>query len=250
MSASASLSLNDTLVSVPRRRLVSHRFWRQWLGCLASVCLALGSNAAWAQYNPPPTNPTPPGGVAPRANNDMTATMVGLWAAIPVLNNDMWVFAPLDIDSVDIVDAPAHGSAHVDPATGYIWYFPQSGFIGTDTLTYTVFDMIGQESNVATVTIVVGDLPPAILDFHATPSSLGVWKFSGRVVDESPAGLTVTFGGLLTGRTATTAADGTFSIVLTLSPGQGGLVTAKTVDIHNQASNLAQDWVFNMPPMP
>ena len=42
-----------------------------------------------------------------------------------------------------------------------------------------------------------------------------------------------------------TAADGSFSYVLTLAPGVSGVVSAQTVDDAGQASNVAQTFVFN-----
>ncbi|MSR59156.1 MAG: hypothetical protein EXS05_16195 [Planctomycetaceae bacterium] len=230
-----------------RHRFGADSLRMRLLGCLVCAGFALGSNTAWAQMTGPKT-PLTDTGLPPHANNDSSGTMAGLFAMVPVLANDLWIVAPLDFDSVEIMKAPAHGTAKVDPVTGNIWYFPNAGFTGTDTLTYTVLDMFGQESNAATVTITVGNLPPVIVNFHASVNGPNIWKFTGRVIDESASGLTVTFDGpLLAGRTTTTAADGTFSLVMTLQSGQGGLVTANTTDSQGQASNVAEDFVFNYP---
>jgi hypothetical protein len=82
--------------------------------------------------------------------------------------------------------------------------------------------------------------PPVISGFQATHSG-NYWTFSGTVIDQNPAGLTVTFGGLpsLQGRVATTNGSGSFSLTVQLQPGEGGTATAQTTDWAGQQSNLA-----------
>jgi hypothetical protein len=63
--------------------------------------------------------------------------------------------------------------------------------------------------------------------------------FSGSVADEAPAGLTVTLSGTraVNGRTATVAADGSWSITVTIlagNGGSGGNVTATVTDWYGQ----------------
>lgn len=65
------------------------------------------------------------------------------------------------------------------------------------------------------------------------------WRFTGFVQDESPSGLTVTFGGLVQGST-TTNSNGEFAFVTSIPTGSTGLVTASTIDAQGLASNTAQ----------
>jgi hypothetical protein len=91
-------------------------------------------------------------------------------------------------------------------------------------------------------------LPPAktapqILDFMGVAVSEGWYTFTGRVVsDTSPAGLTVTFGGIpsLIGQSVTTATDGTFSLYIQLQTNgsDDGTATAQTT-ANGLLSNLA-----------
>jgi len=82
---------------------------------------------------------------------------------------------------------------------------------------------------------------PVIEDFSALEGPGRVWTFAGRVVDESPGGLTVTFSGIpsLVGQTAVTAADGTFETLIILNAGEQGWAKAKTVDAQGLASEEA-----------
>jgi hypothetical protein len=88
---------------------------------------------------------------------------------------------------------------------------------------------------------VLTSMPPMICNFTAMHLYGNVWSFSGTVADESPAGLTVTFGGLpsLVGKTATVNANGTFSLTVELLAGEEGTATAQTCDWWGQASNEA-----------
>jgi peptidyl-prolyl cis-trans isomerase A (cyclophilin A) len=63
--------------------------------------------------------------------------------------------APLLPSSVAIVAQPAHGTATVDPSTGFINYAPTSGYTGSDTLTFTVSDTLGNVSAPQTATLTV-----------------------------------------------------------------------------------------------
>jgi hypothetical protein len=91
--------------------------------------------------------------------------------------------------------------------------------------------------------ISVPDAPPRIVDFAAVQVSGGLYTFSGRVLDESPAGLTVTFGGsplTMNGVTITTESNGFFSVTKTLQRdgSDTGAVTALTRDVGGQQSNV------------
>lgn len=97
----------------------------------------------------------------PVAVNDDVKGVYNQQIQINVLNNDTDRDGnnTLDIKTVSIKSNPVHGSAVVDPVTGIVTYTPDSGYSGTDSFTYTVKDVNGAESNIATVTITIPSLP-------------------------------------------------------------------------------------------
>jgi hypothetical protein len=114
----------------------------------------------------------------------------------------------------------------------------------------TVTDVAGQTSD--PVSAMLPNTPPVIQNFRASWVSGTTWVLSGSVSDESPAGLTVQFGGVgsADGRTATVAADGTFSLTVTLQPGEGGMVSALCTDWFDMQSNIASDSIMAYDSMP
>ncbi|MBN1581056.1 MAG: tandem-95 repeat protein, partial [Anaerolineae bacterium] len=95
---------------------------------------------------------------APVAQNDTASTVRNVAVTVDVLANDSDTDGALVPSSVTIVSTPANGSA-VANADGTITYTPGAGFVGVDTLTYTVQDDDGETSNTATVTITVTQAP-------------------------------------------------------------------------------------------
>lgn len=78
----------------------------------------------------------------PIANTDIAATRMNTAVAINSLANDASgnVGGSLNPASVTVTAAPLHGTTSVNTTTGAITYTPASGYIGMDTLTYTVCD--------------------------------------------------------------------------------------------------------------
>lgn len=128
----------------------------------------------------------------------VSITVTGTGPA-PVANDDAFSFAPgsmpsqlsLDVLANDtnaagstlmptIVQSPLHGSAYVSGGT--IWYTPNSGFAGSDMLTYQDFDGT-QPSNVATVTINQG---PVVVQNAGNGHIKLSWIGSAGVVSLSP----------------------------------------------------------------
>lgn len=74
-------------------------------------------------------------------------------------------------------------------------------------------------------------LPPIIENFSASCQG-EYWRFSGRVLDDKDvAGLTIRFGGLLNGCTATVDEDGFFEYIAVLGFNPVGSVSAYTIDL-------------------
>jgi hypothetical protein len=78
-----------------------------------------------------------------------------------VLANDYDVDSAINPASVALVTLPANGTATAN-LDGTITYTPTLGFVGNDTLTYTVQDVEGAVSNAAAATFVVTDGSPVV----------------------------------------------------------------------------------------
>jgi Bacterial Ig domain len=95
-------------------------------------------------------------GAPPTANNDSLTALANTANTLNVLANDVpTADNTLIPSSVVIGTAPVDGTA-VAQTDGTIVYTPNAGFVGTDSLTYTVDDTGGGISNTATVDINVG----------------------------------------------------------------------------------------------
>lgn len=105
---------------------------------------------------------------APIANNDIAATTVNTPVAISVLSNDSDANGdPLNIAA--ITTQPAHGTVTAN-ANGTLTYSPTSGYLGSDSFSYTATDGT-LTSNVATVTltiVAVNNVPVANNDSATT----------------------------------------------------------------------------------
>src|SRR5262249_8790383 len=82
------------------------------------------------------------------------------------------------------------------------------------------------------------DTAPTITNFQINCVSGTTYRFSGQVSAQAPAGMIVTFSGLsdVQGKTAIVNADGTFSVDLTLSSGDCGMVGAVVTDWYGLTS--------------
>jgi len=114
--------------------------------------------------------------VPPVAKDDTVTTSAGSAIVANVLSNDSDSDGTLDASSVALVSGPAAGVATVTPS-GTISYTPNSGFLGVDSLAYTVKDNDGDLSNSATLVlnVIAGNVPPvAIGDTTTTNANIGI----------------------------------------------------------------------------
>jgi hypothetical protein len=111
---------------------------------------------------------------------------------------------------------------------------------GVGQVQATVTDVWAQVSDPASVTI--SRPTPVISTFAATNVGLHQWTISGTVTDSTAAGLTVRLGGIpeLDGKTATTDADGAFSLTITVQAGESGNIWAQCTDWFNLTSDTVQ----------
>ena len=109
------------------------------------------------------------------ANNDAASVSNGL-AVIDVLANDTG-----DIDPTTVTVAssllPQKGQLDINGQSGVITYTPDDGATGTDSFAYTVEDINGSVSNIATVNITINEISdenPVARDDFANVSGDGV----------------------------------------------------------------------------
>jgi hypothetical protein len=95
-----------------------------------------------------------------------------------------------------------------------------------------------QQVSLPVKAVITGD-PPQILNLRYSRGTDQCVTFTGTVLDETPGGVTVNFGGLpaLQGQQTVTQSDGSFSLTLTVPT--NGQVWAQAVDCWGLESDLA-----------
>ncbi|MBS0924825.1 tandem-95 repeat protein [Providencia sp. JGM181] len=101
----------------------------------------------------------------PVAVDDKATTKESVPVTIDVLANDTDLDKDIDPSTLVIKTNGSKGTATI--VDGKLVYTPNTGEVGTDTITYQVFDKNGNVSNEATVTINI-DAPPVAVDDKAT----------------------------------------------------------------------------------
>ena len=158
----------------------------------------------------------------------------------------------LDYTTLEVDSAPLNGTTWIDTDVGAIEYMPDTGYTGFDALSYTIRDEMGQLSNIGWIYIyvepdgIITNAGPVIANFRTESEGMYTF-FLGLVLDENPAGLTVTFGGFLEGITTTTYSTGDIIYWQELGPYDSGLVTAETEDEWEIHSNVAAWYVDRLP---
>jgi hypothetical protein len=140
--------------------------------------------------------------------------------------------ARLSLESLDSRCAP---STVIDPVTGA----PVAEYIAAPADGGSPSDPIGGQQ------VPPANQAPRITNFIGRQDTGNIWILSGDVIDESPGGLTITFGGepnSLQNKTTTTDANGHFELVIPLNTNgsDDGLTTAQTVDTLGAQSNVAE----------
>jgi hypothetical protein len=143
--------------------------------------------------------------------------------------------------SVRLLSKPAHGTVTLDPTTNQFTYTAKSGFVGTDTFTYTVTDDAGATSHPATVSVLVDGPVAASGSFQVTNSQatfdlLGLPAVPGSTITivRGPA-----FGSLTVNRTTgkvTYTAGPMFrqdSFLYTVTDASGAVSAPAEIDLMN-----------------
>jgi Tol biopolymer transport system component len=110
----------------------------------------------------------------PVAVDDAAVALVGHEVYIPVLHND---YDPDNVDDITLVTAtqPSHGT--VTRYSTVIGYTSDSGFIGTDTFTYTIIDDDGfTDTATVTVNVKATNTPPVgVNDSYTIPENTSLF---------------------------------------------------------------------------
>lgn len=169
--------------------------------------------------------PGGPGGTntPPVAMPDIAGVPSGASAMIAVLANDF--DADGDPLTVSGVTPPANGTVSVS-ATGVVTYTPRTGFVGTDTFTYTASDGRGGTATGLVTVMVNGGTPPVVVPGGPVVNGDSAFTQPGQAVtipvlanDSDPAGGSLTITGVSQPARGTVVvnADGT----ITYTPAAG-----------------------------
>jgi FG-GAP repeat. len=170
---SVTISSNVVTLNPASTLTPTHSYYLQ----IASTALVDAAGNAYAGINDATTLNFTVINTAPVANADTGTVAEDAAVSLTVLGNDTDADSALNLASVTVVTAPQHGSTNVNTGTGVITYTPASNYNGADSFTYTVEDVYGSLSNVATVAITVtpvNDAPVAVADTASTPEDNAV----------------------------------------------------------------------------
>jgi len=132
----------------------------------------------------------------PALVNDMVQTSVDLPVTFSPLSNDTDVDGDLDLATLAITAGPTYGTVTVN-ADGTLHYVPNPGFIGTDQLTYEIFDNgcpSPAQSSTATVSITVILAEFVCREGSNTLTVPAVTGATGYTWKNIPAGAIITAG--------------------------------------------------------
>jgi hypothetical protein len=190
---------------------------------------------------------------APVANNDAVATKESVPVTIDVLANDTDLDKDIDPSTLVIKTNGSKGTATI--VDGKLVYTPNVGEVGTDTITYQVFDKNGNVSNEATVTVDIDAAPVAKDDSaktnKATPVEIDVLGNDTdldndidpntlAVVEQPSQGTVSIVNGKLV-YTPNADAKGTDTITYTVKDANGNISNKATVTIAINEPPVAGD---------
>lgn len=156
--------------------------------------------------------------------------------------------ASLNYSVVSNTNPDLFSSVSINHSTGELTLTYATNVTGSGSLTISATDASGFATT-ATFEVEVepdnpGNSAPVITTFEWTHSPGNLYTFYGHVEDESAAGLTVTFGGILAGHSTTTFSDGSFAFQIILPEDIEGEVTAQVLDGQGLESEIAIDLVW------
>lgn len=191
----------------------------------------------------------------PVASSDAATTNENTAVLINELTNDTASGgATLDPTTVQIAAAPSNGTTSIDAMTGEITYTPATGYVGSDTFSYTVTDSDGAVSNAGVITVTIKSPPvhnppianndnatttentPVVIDELANDTSSSGAPLDRTTVQiaAAPAHGTATFNPSTGKITYTPASDyfGPDSFTYTVDDTEGAISSPATVSIN------------------
>lgn len=121
------------------------------------------------------------------ANDDRATAHSGKPVNIPVTTNDITECGSIDFQTLSVSSSPKNGNVNVSATEpGVFSYTPNASFVGTDTFTYTVYDVAGNVSNVAQVLVDVTSAPLALelLSFDVVKVKDAQAQLNWQVIEE------------------------------------------------------------------
>lgn len=120
------------------------------------------------------------------AVDDQATAHSGTPVNIPVTTNDVAECGSIDFQTLSMSTQPKNGSAKASTTEpGVFSYTPNASFVGTDSFTYTVYDVAGNVSNVAKVLVnVTAPLPLDLLAFNVNKVKETQAEISWQVIEE------------------------------------------------------------------
>ena len=190
---------------------------------------------------------------APIASNDTVGPIeAGSTINFVVTDNDTDNDGDLNLTSVSIKSVPSNGNATVN-ADGTITYVNTDTLATTDTLTYTVADLAGLVSNIATVSISITkpNVPPVATDDTTEPVEIGgLLNFTVTDNDEDSDGnlnlASVVIVSDPSHGTATVNASGTITYLHTGNTTTTDTLSYTVSDTDGAISNVATVTIFVM----
>ncbi|RYD93892.1 MAG: gliding motility-associated C-terminal domain-containing protein, partial [Sphingobacteriales bacterium] len=178
----ANLGLNNSAVTIPAGGLVpgaSVSFNYAYTLTQANKDAGTVNNTASVTARDPDNNIiTDDASVAvtviksPIAVNDASLTFLNQPKVIEILKNDDPGNSSFNMQSIEIVTQPAHGTIQV--GNGVVTYTPNPNYSGPDEFTYRVKDLYGFYTNVATVTISISPNATFKIPTLFTPNGDGI----------------------------------------------------------------------------
>ncbi|MCX7422704.1 MAG: Ig-like domain-containing protein, partial [Planctomycetia bacterium] len=164
------------------------------------------------------------GYAAPVAMDDQAVTGVNRAVVLALLANDVAGVSALDTTTLSISSTPQHGTLSTNPITGAVTFTPTTDFVGNDTFTYSVGDLNGVISNVATVHVAVQPRM-TITDVGLAEGNVGTRAFDFTISVSHPVGQPVSLDFATADDTASVGDNDYTAINGTLTFAPGGPLT-------------------------
>jgi hypothetical protein len=127
---------------------------------------------------------------------------------------------------ITAVTPPANGTVAVAPSERELVYTPHSGFVGTDQITYVIFDDFLVAFGTVTITVTGNSVPSAVTDSFTVAMGSTANRLDVLDNDSDPEGNLIFITGFTQGANGTvTMPFGGFTLFYTAHPGFRGVDT-------------------------